>query len=116
MNQRATGFVCMFLLSLSNGVSQVNTASLTGLVRDPTTAIVPDAKVTAKSAATGIERSSQTNSSGYYFLSNLPLGDYEISVEKTGFDKSVSTVSLDATEKGRQDFTLVVERSRLSQM
>ena len=88
--------------------AQVNTASLTGLVKDPSDALIVDATVRARNTATGIDRVVQTNSSGYYFLANLPVGTYEISVEKAGFQKTVSTVTLDTAEKGRQDFTLAV--------
>jgi len=108
MNQRFAGALCALILTGGNAICQVNTASLTGLVKDSTDAVITDAKVTARNTATGFERSSQTNSTGYYFLSNLPVGSYEISVEKTGFQKAVSTVGLDATEKGRQDFMLAV--------
>jgi hypothetical protein len=108
MNQRTTTVLCMLFLSAAGAFCQVNTASLTGLVRDSTDAIVTDATITARSTTTGIERTTETNSSGYYFLANLPIGSYEISVAKTGFQKAVSTLTLDATEKGRQDFTLAV--------
>ncbi len=108
MNQHVTRVLCALLLSAGSAICQVNTASLTGLVRDPTSAVVPDAKVTARNTATGLERSSETNSTGYYVLANLPVGSYQISIEKTGFQKVVSTIELDATEKGRQDFTLTV--------
>src|SRR3984957_7025382 len=108
MNRRVTSTLCAVVLSIGSGLCQVNTASLTGLVRDSTDAVVPDAKVTARNTATGLERTSLANSIGYYFLANMTIGTYEISVEKTGFQKTVSTVSLDATEKGRQDFTLAV--------
>src|SRR3984885_1129646 len=108
MKQRVTSTLCVVVLSVGSAIGQVNTASLTGLVRDSTDAVVPDAKVTARNTATGLERTSLANSSGYYVLADLPIGTYEISVEKTGFQKAVSTVSLDATEKGRQDFTLAV--------
>ncbi len=108
MNQRTVIALCAFLLSAGSAICQVNTASLTGLVRDSTDAIVTDATVTARSTTTGIERTTETNSTGYYFLANLPIGSYEISVAKTGFQKAVSTLTLDATEKGRQDFTLAV--------
>jgi hypothetical protein len=96
------------LLLSATAVAQVNTANLTGLVTDPSGALIPDAKVTAHNAATGIERTVQTNSTGYYFLTNLPVGDYAISIEKPGFQKSVANVTLDAAEKGRQDFALTV--------
>jgi hypothetical protein len=108
MKSRITSALSVFLLSLGIAICQVNTASLTGLIRDSSDAVVPDAKVTARSNTTGIERISQTNSSGYYVLADLPIGTYEISVEKVGFQKAVSTVRLDATEKGRQDFALEV--------
>ena len=108
MKQRVTSTLCAVVLSVGSAICQVNTASLTGLVRDSTDALVPDAKVTARNTATGLERTSVANSDGYYFLADLPIGSYEISVEKTGFQKAASTVSLDAAEKGRQDFTLAV--------
>jgi hypothetical protein len=104
----SSGAVCLLLFLGSSAKAQVSTASLTGLVKDPSGAVVPDAKVTARNAATGIERTSQTNSDGYYFLANLPVASYEVSIEKEGFQKTVSTISLDATEKGRQDFALAV--------
>lgn len=98
----------LLVFSCRYASAQVNTASLAGLVKDPTGAIVPDAKVTARNAAMGIQRTSQTNGDGYYFLPNLSVGSYEISIEKQGFQTAASTVTLDAAEKGRQDFTLAV--------
>jgi len=108
MKQRVTRTLCAVVLFAGNAICQVNSASLTGLIRDTTDAVVPDAKVTARNTATGIERTSLANSIGYYFLADLPVGSYEISVEKTGFQKAASAVTLDAAEKGRQDFTLTV--------
>jgi hypothetical protein len=108
MKQPVTSALCAVVLSIGSGICQVNTASLTGLVRDSTDAVIPDAKVTARHTATGLERTGLANSIGYYFLADLPIGNYEISVEKTGFQKAVSTVSLDAAEKARQDFRLAV--------
>src|SRR5271155_840765 len=67
MNQRTTTVLCMLFLSAAGAFCQVNTASLTGLVRDSTDAIVTDATITARSTTTGIERTTETNSSGYYF-------------------------------------------------
>ncbi len=109
MLQRCTTRVFFIVLLLAGiAFAQVNTASLTGLVKDPTGAVVAGAKVAARNTANGFERAAETNSDGYYFLPDLQVGSWEISVEKTGFQKPVLTVSLDATEKGRQDFTLTV--------
>ena len=88
--------------------AQVNTASLTGLVKDPSDAVVTEAAVKTRNTATGVERSTLTNSVGYYFFGNLPVGTYEITAEKPGVEKAATTVTLDAAEKGRQDFALTV--------
>jgi len=92
----ATIAVCVITFGASLALAQVNTASLTGLVKDPTDAVLVDAKVTARNMATNIERAVQTNSSGYYFLANLPIGTYDVSVEMPGFQKAVANVTLDA--------------------
>jgi hypothetical protein len=98
-------FMALCALSVVTAFAQINT-SLTGLVKDTTDSVITDAKVTARNTSTNVDRAVETNSSGYFFLANLPVGTYEISVEKTGFQKAVATVTLDAGEKGRQDFTL----------
>src|SRR5579862_3012790 len=95
-------------LAAGLAIAQVNTASLTGLVKDSSDAVIAEAKLTARNVGTNVDRVVETNSAGYFFLANLPVGTYEVSVEKTGFQKAVSNVTLDAAEKGRQDFTLAV--------
>ncbi len=96
-------------LVAASAFSQVNSASLTGLVTDPSAAImITGAKAVAVSATTGAVRAAETNSTGYFFLANLSVGDYSITVEKAGFEKVVSNITLDAGEKGRQDFALPV--------
>src|SRR4030081_3063032 len=107
---RSSIVITLTSLAVSGAIAlgQVNTASLTGLVKDPSDAVIVDAAVRAKSLATGVERSVVTNSSGYFFLANLPVGAYEVSVEKPGFQKALSTVPLGAAEKGRQDFTWAI--------
>ena len=106
--KRLTGALCAILVSAASAFCQINNASLTGLVRDPSDAVISDARVVAHNASTGFERESATNSTGYYFFASLPVGIYEIAIEKAGFQKAVSTVTLDLSEKARQDFTLTV--------
>src|SRR5450759_744007 len=107
MHKPNVAFAALLLLA-ATALAQVNTASLTGLVKDSSEAVIVDAMVTATNIATGIERTVQTDATGYYFLANLPIGAYSVSLEKPGFQKAVATVNLDAAEKGRQDFTLAV--------
>ncbi|MEW6126012.1 MAG: TonB-dependent receptor [Acidobacteriota bacterium] len=65
--------------------SQASTGSIEGIVTDATGAVVPDAKVTVISLQTGLKRQSETNSDGLYRLLALPVGEYQMTVEKQGF-------------------------------
>lgn len=64
-------------------------AGLVGVVRDPSGAAVPEATVTAINIQTGLRQSRQTNVEGMYSLPSLPVGQYRLEVEKTGFQRYV---------------------------
>jgi hypothetical protein len=64
-------------------------ANLSGFVRDPAGAVVTGASVKARNAATSIERETTSNDEGFYQLTNLPPGAYEVSVEAPNFKKAV---------------------------
>ncbi|MGC2401120.1 MAG: carboxypeptidase regulatory-like domain-containing protein [Acidobacteriaceae bacterium] len=102
-----TAFVLAFILQITS-FAQVNTASLTGLVTDPSGAVVPNATATATSAATGYERKVNTDSAGYYSFQNLPIGQYTVRVEAAGFSADVETVTLNVAEKSSRNFALQV--------
>ncbi len=65
--------------------AQVLYGSIVGTVTDPTNAPIPKATVTAVNAATGLSREVQTDEAGYYLLSNLLQGNYDVSVSASGF-------------------------------
>ena len=78
------------LLSLAiclstGGVAQTVTGTLSGLVTDANGAVIPDAPVTARSRETGFTRSVTTNSEGYYIMSFLPLGLYDLTGRRQRF-------------------------------
>ena len=89
-------------------VAQVDSASLTGLVTDPSAASVRGAAVTASNRANGVARKTVTDESGYYYFPSLPVGSYDISVKQNGFTTQTQAVSLDPSAKARQDFRLAV--------
>ena len=99
--------LCLFLATLQL-FSQAGVASLSGLVTDPSQAIVPRAKITATNQSTGISRSTTTDEAGYYSFSSLPVGPYEISAEGPGFNVSRQTMMLDPSAKTRVDFQLTM--------
>src|SRR5262247_630425 len=111
----------MWRLSLSLGIrlicialstpslAQVQNASLTGLVADPSGAVVRTAMVTIKNSATNVTFTQETDASGYYFFPALPIGAYTVSVEMAGFKKAVQNdVVLEVGQRGRSDFRLEV--------
>jgi hypothetical protein len=88
---------------------QVNTASLTGLVTDPSGAVAPNAIVTATNKATNVAQSATTDSSGYYTFASLPVGAYSLTIELQGFKKAVrEEITLEVGQKARIDFALEV--------
>ena len=89
--------------------SQVATAELSGTVTDSTGAAVPNAKVTATNVATNIERSTVTGSTGSYIIPLLQPGEYVLSVEASGFRKSVQRgISLQINQQAQIDLALQV--------
>lgn len=86
------GIVAGTLLMVTAGTARAQvTASISGRVEDASGAAVPDAAVTVTSAETGATRTVKTDSSGTYKVLSLPVGQYEIRAEMTGFKVAVRT-------------------------
>ncbi len=87
--------------------SQMNTGEIDGIVRDPTGAVVLGATVTAVEASTQLKYATKTNASGEYLLAELPVGQYNLTVNVEGFKQIVQpNIELHAGERLRQAFTL----------
>jgi hypothetical protein len=65
--------------------AQTATATLSGIVRDDTGAVLPGVTLTIRNAATGVVRTVTTDSEGRYRASALDPGEYEIRAELAGF-------------------------------
>jgi hypothetical protein len=85
--------LCVTLLALLCGANrawaQDVTATITGTVTDPSGATVVGATVTVKSVERGVTYTAASNEAGLYRVSQLPVGNYELRVEKEGFQTSV---------------------------
>jgi len=62
-----------------------STATLSGVVKDPTGAAVPNAQIVLHSTTTGAERSVVSDSVGDYTIASLQPGDYTITAKAAGF-------------------------------
>lgn len=72
-------------------LAQSDVGSITGFVRDPTGAVVPNAKVSIKAEATNQTRNVVTDASGHYAVTNLLPGLYTMTAEAPGFKTFTST-------------------------
>jgi len=106
--RRMGTLVCLLLfLAASSWVAgQTVNTTLQGRISDATGASIPSASVTATNAATGLTRSVTASSLGEYQIEGLPAGDYTVSAEKQGFQKSAKKIHLDLGASGNLDFAL----------
>ena len=75
---------------------------------DTTGAVIPSATVTAVNTETGVSRSTSGNATGDYSVTLLPPGDYTVTAEHSGFQKSAKKVHLDIGAAANVDFSLAV--------
>jgi len=100
-------FVLLLVFQSSFMLGQVSTAKITGVLSDASGAVIPGADVTVKNPDTGLTRSTQTNSSGAYVLTNLPPARYELRVQGKGFASiSQGNVSLLVGQTITLNFTM----------
>jgi len=79
-------FLSATLLATTSSLrAQVGSASLSGLVQDPSGAIIPGASVTVHNLANGSDRTETTNGSGVFTFSAISSGDYSLTVTRSGF-------------------------------
>jgi hypothetical protein len=81
-------------LALAAFCQDLGTAGLTGAVADPSGAMVSGAQITVHSNANGTERHTTTTSAGIFVVAELAPGDYELTVNSSGFAQSKTTVHL----------------------
>jgi len=85
------------------------TAQLSGLIKDSSDAVVPNAKLTVTNQDTGVNRVTESNGVGVYTVPLLQQGVYRVLVQATGFQgMSREDIKLDVDQDARLDFTLEV--------
>src|SRR5215210_4843107 len=110
MTQKANALAVLLLLAAAGSAySQTITGSVTGTVTDASGASAPNVKVTVTNVGTGVANTTQTNSAGVYNFPFLPVGQYNVAAENTGFKRSViGPFALEVNQTARLDFTLEV--------
>src|SRR5262249_36785677 len=70
---------------------QSTSATLSGVVHDPTGAVLPQVKITLKNIAKGTSRTTLTDSEGRYNLASMEPGSYELRAEASGFRTEIKS-------------------------
>jgi hypothetical protein len=70
---------------ISMALGQSVNGSITGEVTDPSGAVVAGAHVAAHNLDTGVDTSTTTNSTGTFHIDFLPIGNYQVTVQASGF-------------------------------
>jgi len=99
----------LFLAVSACVFAQFETAVVLGTVRDASSSVVPDVKVTLLNIETGIQAGVTTDDSGGYLFNNVKIGRYKVSAEKTGFTTAFAdNVKVDVNARQRVDLALAI--------
>jgi hypothetical protein len=106
--------VCRFVvlvicLCAAPAYAQFDTASIVGIVRDTSSAAMPEATVTLTNAETGVSVTRTTNGEGIYEFATVRPGTYVITGEKSGFAIAlVENISVQVGARQRIDLQMAV--------
>src|SRR5664279_2536243 len=78
-------FVCLVLCVSSGSAQTSGNSSLSGVVSDPTGAVVPGATVEIHNPVSQFSRTSTTDGEGRFTFTNIPFNPYHLSVTSKGF-------------------------------
>jgi len=95
-------------LILSPNLHAQATGSFTGNALDKSGSAIPGATVTATSDETSLARETKTDTAGHYLIPLLPVGNYTVRVDATGFQSAVSKgLHLQVDQVRELDFSIV---------
>src|SRR5437867_11047218 len=83
--------LCLVALSITVAPAQSIYGTLTGIVSDPSQAVVANATVRLRDQKSGSQRETNTNNDGYYSFVSIPPGAYQLTVTLPGFETYTQT-------------------------
>ena len=94
----ATRFGVLFCIcAMTSLLAQSDRGVITGTVKDASGAVVPGAQVTAIQTSINASYKTNTTNSGDFTVPSLPVGNYQVRVESTGFKTHVANDVVVAT-------------------
>jgi outer membrane receptor protein involved in Fe transport len=105
---RRFAFAILLIVTAPMARAQNRSATVSGLVKDGTGAVLPGASVTVRAVATNQSRHTITDDHGRYAFPNQDLGPNEITAELPGFQPARVVVELTIGQNAQLDLTLAV--------
>src|SRR5687767_9542796 len=103
------GRLVVCLAIASSALAQLPTATILGVIRDATGAVLPGVALTITNVETGQMRSALSGEDGSYRVPALPVGSYEVRAELAGFQTAVrSGITLVVSQEAVINVTLEV--------
>src|SRR6266851_852965 len=102
-------FFAVLILSMNVTICSAQTfrGTILGTVTDTTGSVVPGAAITIRNVNTGLIRTTETQADGSYRVPELPIGTYDVTVEKGDFQTSVTSgVKVEVSAERRVDMAL----------
>jgi Carboxypeptidase regulatory-like domain len=88
------------------GFSQSTSASVNGVLLDPSGAAIADALITARNTDTDLIQAARSSSSGVYSITPLPAGHYTITAKQLGFTTDTAIVTLTVNQAATVNFNM----------
>lgn len=111
-------FLCYFAVSYSLLLGllfpgpampqSIGGGTIGGTVKDPSGAMVPDAKLTLRNPVTSYEQSVVSDGEGNFRFNNVPLNSYQLITTASGFSAATQTVNVANTVPVTFDVTLMM--------
>lgn len=98
--------VVISLLVFQTVFAQTRIGAIQGTVKDPSGALVRDAKVTITQPLTGYSQTVQTDQQGSFKLVNIPFNTYKVQAEAPGFQPAEQSIDLESTIPANIEFSL----------
>jgi hypothetical protein len=105
---RICALIVFILLTSISGFGQFEAGSVLGTVKDPTGAIIPNARVEIKSLSTNATRDTVSNSTGEWTFVALQPGRYQVTIKQPGLRDEVRSFELAVGQRLQMDVDMAV--------
>ena len=103
--------VAVFLVFVGTAVATIF-GSVSGLIHDPQHRPVQGAQVTLRSTTSDWNKSAVSDDAGEFRFDSVPLGDYRVTVELTGFATQEQKLTVTSGHGARLHFPLTIAQTK----